>query len=114
MNFKFVVTEVFSRQVKKLAKRYPKIKIDLSNFKQDFNEGRVKGRAIPGLKHKVYKARMKSTDMQRGKRGGYRVIYYLQTIQNRVILLTIYAKARRENIRVQEILSLLKKFGIEI
>ncbi len=74
----------------------------------------MKGRAIPGLKHKVYKARMKSTDMKRGKRGGYRVIYYLQTAQNRVILLTIYTKARRENIRVQEILSLLKQLGIEL
>jgi len=114
MNFKFVVTEVFNRQVKKLAKRYPKIKIDLQNFKQDFNAGRVTGQAIPGLKHKVYKARMKSTNMQRGKRGGYRVIYYLQTAQNQITLLTIYAKARRENIRVQEILSLLKQLGIEL
>ena len=52
--------------------------------------------------------------MKRGKRGGYRVIYYLQTAQNRVILLTIYTKARRENIRVQEILSLLKQLGIEL
>jgi len=114
MNFKFVITESFNQQVKKLAKRYPKIKRDLQNFQNDFNSGRVRGQAIPGLKHKVYKARMRSTDMRRGKRGGYRIIYYLQTAQNRVILLTIYAKARRENIRAQEILSLLEQLGIEI
>ena len=52
--------------------------------------------------------------MKRGKRGGYRIIYYLQTAKEQVVLLTIYAKSRKEDIRVQEIISLLEWLEIEL
>jgi len=114
MNFRFETTEFFNKQLKKLTRRYPNIKADLKRFIQDFKEGRGRGRAIPGLRHKVYKARMKSTDMRRGKRGGFRIIYYLQIADGKIIFLSIYAKSRREDIRVQEILEFLDRAGIEL
>jgi len=33
-----------------------------------------------------------------GKRGGVRVLYYVQDLQGRIWLLTVYAKSARENI----------------
>ncbi|WP_295881030.1 hypothetical protein [uncultured Thiohalocapsa sp.] len=33
-----------------------------------------------------------------GKRGGLRVLYYVQDIRGRIWLLTVYAKSARENV----------------
>ncbi|MBI1877293.1 MAG: type II toxin-antitoxin system RelE/ParE family toxin [Chloroflexi bacterium] len=45
------------------------------------------------------KARMKAKG--KGKRGGYRVIYYL-AVQDKVWLITIYDKVRQENLSPEE------------
>lgn len=45
----------------------------------------------------LYKVRAANSDSQRGKSGGYRVIYYLKT-DTRRILVTIYAKSDQEDI----------------
>lgn len=38
----------------------------------------------------------------KGKRGGYRVIYYFITTENEVWLITIYDKVKQENISSDE------------
>lgn len=40
---------------------------------------------------------MKNSDAQRGKSGGYRVIYYLKIAEN-IILITIYSKSDQGDI----------------
>lgn len=77
-------------------------------------EGELPGDPIPGLLDKVYKARCASSDMKRGKSGGYRVIYYLEGRDSKIYLLSIYSKAQRENIPVDEILQILKEMGLEL
>ena len=41
-----------------------------------------------------------------GKRGGLRVIYYVQDRLGRIWLMTVYAKSARENIAVKTLLNL--------
>jgi mRNA-degrading endonuclease RelE of RelBE toxin-antitoxin system len=108
----FLSTPTFEKEVKKLAKKYPRIKDDLEVFKNDFIAGKIHSDRIPGLKREIYKARWRSTDMKRGKRGGYRIIYYLQPENNVVILLIIYAKVERKDISVKEIQDILKQLGL--
>ncbi|MFA6111399.1 MAG: type II toxin-antitoxin system RelE/ParE family toxin [Candidatus Latescibacterota bacterium] len=62
---------------------------------------------MPGIRGPVFKIRVPSRDMQRGTRGGYRVVYYARLREDLVFLLTIYAKSQREDIRPDEINSLL-------
>jgi mRNA-degrading endonuclease RelE of RelBE toxin-antitoxin system len=50
--------------------------------------------------------------MKRGKRGGFRIIYYLS--DHVVYLLTIYAKAKREKISVKEIKAALKELDMTL
>lgn len=45
----------------------------------------------------TYKVRIKNSDNQKGKSCGYRVLYYLKT-QDDVILLEIYSKSEQENL----------------
>jgi len=53
------------------------------------------GDVVPGT-HGIRKLRWKSQGT--GKRGGVRVLYYVQDAQGRIWLLTVYAKSARENI----------------
>ncbi len=53
------------------------------------------GRVIPGSGG-VRKLRWKRKGM--GKRGGLRVIYYLHYLPNEFWMLTLYAKAKQENV----------------
>ncbi len=67
------------------------------------------GDRVQQLGYVVYKVRVRNTDIAKGKSGGYRVIYYLQT-QERVILVTIYSKSEQGDIaasRVREIIEQL-------
>lgn len=49
------------------------------------------GVEISGIDYQVFKLRVKNSDIQKGKSGGYRLIYYVKTEQG-IILLTIYTK----------------------
>lgn len=50
---------------------------------------------------------MENRSANRGKQGGFRVLYYLQTAE-RLYLLTIYSKTEREDITVTEIRALVE------
>jgi hypothetical protein len=64
------------------------------------------------LEGKVLKARLASSDMRKGKGKGYRVIYYLSQKENIIYLLTIYAKAYKENISVAEIKEIISRYEL--
>jgi hypothetical protein len=53
------------------------------------------GDVVPGT-HGVRKLRWSRAGI--GKRGGVRVLYYVQDAHGRIWLLTVYAKSARENI----------------
>ncbi len=44
------------------------------------------------MKYQVFKVRLKNSNIQKGKSGGYRVIYYMKTTQA-IIFATIYSKS---------------------
>ena len=64
--------------------------------------GTHSGDKIPDLGYDVYKVRLKNPSAKRGKRGGFRAIYYIKTAQF-IILLTIYSKSQQEDISVERI-----------
>jgi len=111
MKFDIVLSDPFKRKLKKLKKKYPRINDDLSDLLTDLENGEVSGDPIPGLNDKVFKIRCASSDMKRGKRGGYRVIYYMETSRGEIYLLTIYAKAEIENIPVNLILEIIQELS---
>lgn len=64
------------------------------------------GVVIPGTGG-IRKLRWKAAG--RGKRGGYRVIYYWQTETESIWLLTIFSKSEQENISTKKLQDLLKR-----
>jgi mRNA-degrading endonuclease RelE of RelBE toxin-antitoxin system len=104
-----IFLEEFLQEVKKLRKKYRQIELDIKDFADRLEAGETIGDRLQGLSdYIVYKARVASRDMQRGKSGGFRVIYYLQT-ETQIYMLTIYAKTEREDISASEILDIINE-----
>lgn len=59
--------------------------------------------------HRVYKVRLRNTDAQRGKSGGYRVIYYLET-EEQTVILTIYSKTDQSDLPVEVISGIIEEY----
>jgi mRNA-degrading endonuclease RelE of RelBE toxin-antitoxin system len=71
----------FTTFLKRLRKKYPHIQDDLQPLFNQLADGETPGDQVPGLQHAVYKVRVRNSDIQKGKSGGYRVLYYLKTDQ---------------------------------
>lgn len=112
MSYRIIPTPVFQRDVKYLKKKYHRIGSDLERLNSILIDNPAYGDAVPGLEGRVFKARLASSDMGKGKSGGFRIIYYLRSSDNTIYLLTIYAKAYKEDIDPVEIKALLKKIGL--
>jgi mRNA-degrading endonuclease RelE of RelBE toxin-antitoxin system len=53
--------------------------------------GEVIGDQVSGTHYTIFKVRVRNSDIQKGKRSGYRLIYHVKTPKN-IILVTIYSK----------------------
>jgi mRNA-degrading endonuclease RelE of RelBE toxin-antitoxin system len=94
------LTPRFKRDLRDLAKRYRHIRSDLQPLIEQLQAGKLPGDAISGTNYTVFKVRLKNSDIQKGKSGGYRVIYYLKT-EERIVLATIYSKSDISDIGVE-------------
>jgi mRNA-degrading endonuclease RelE of RelBE toxin-antitoxin system len=105
MNYKIVASKGFKRDVKPLAKKYRSLKNELSDLFDSLEINPIQG---TDLGQSCYKIRLGIESKQKGKSGGARVIAYVVTENQEVILLTIYDKKDKSNLRSNELDELLK------
>jgi mRNA-degrading endonuclease RelE of RelBE toxin-antitoxin system len=96
------LTPRFQRDLRDLAKRYCQVRSDLQPLLEQLQAGELPGDRISGVSYTVFKVRLKNSSIQKGKSGGYRVIYYLKT-DDRIILATIYSKSDRSDVDAEVI-----------
>ncbi|WP_030008043.1 type II toxin-antitoxin system RelE/ParE family toxin [Picosynechococcus sp. NKBG042902] len=101
---------VFRRNLRKLSKKYRNIKQDLQPIIEALSQGELPGDQIPGVSYPVFKLRIRNSDVQKGKSGGYRLIYYLKT-DTGIILLTLYTKSERANISPEDIRQIIENYS---
>ncbi len=113
MSYEIVFTSSFKRSVKRLKKRYPRVKQDVSiAIKILLNAPRL-GVVIPGGSGSR-KLRLKKSNLARGKSGGYRLIYYVEEMPiARISLLLLYAKSDTETINRRELQRLLDEMAVD-
>lgn len=99
----------FKRNLRALAKKYRSIRKDIQPIITQLEAGELPGDRIAGIDYTILKLRVKNSDIKKGKSGGYRVIYYVKTTTN-IILITIYSKSEREDISAKEIKQVLAEF----
>ncbi len=108
MNYSVLVIPNFKKELKKLAKKYPSIKHDLTLLIEDLEQNPKKGTP---LGNNSYKIRLAIASKDKGKSGGARVITYLKVKETYVYLLSIYDKSNQENIPDQAIKELIAQIS---
>ncbi|WP_019486873.1 MULTISPECIES: type II toxin-antitoxin system RelE family toxin [Kamptonema] len=104
-------SDEFEKGLYALSKRYRNIRADIQPIIEQIQVGDFVGNRISGMgeDYVILKARVKNTNIQKGKSSGYRLIYQVKSA-TRVILLTIYSKSDREDIKNNEIIGILSEF----
>jgi len=101
-----IYTSEFKRNLRHLAKKYRNIRSDIEPVIEKLQSGEMLGDQIPRIEYILYKVRVRNSDVQKGKSGGYRLIYYLQTT-DQIILVTIYSKSEQSDISANQIRRIL-------
>lgn len=99
----------FNRNIRTLAKKYRNIRNDIQPVIEQLERGEYPGDRIPGVEYEVFKLRIRNSDVQKGKSGGYRLIYYVK-VETSIILLTIYTKTEQADIAADEIRSIIADY----
>ena len=100
MSYDLKVVPTFERQAKRLAKKYPSLKIDLRTLFDSLQEDPLQGAP---LGKGCYKVRMAIASKKQGKSGGARVITFVKVIHEAIYLLAIYDKSEKEDLEKGEL-----------
>lgn len=107
---KVLTTRVFLRRLRDLLKTYPGIIADIAPLVSALKQGETPGDRVPRVKGRpIFKVRVPNRDAQRGKSGGYRVLYYIVTDDQR-LLLTIYSKSEQTDISAEELSRIVEEW----
>ena len=105
MNLKIVSLESFSKDVKKLYKKYRKVTNDLKILEEQLHKDPKSGIE---LGNNCYKICLKNSSVPTGKSGVFRIIYYYVDAKNNVYLMAMYSKSELENISDDRLIEILK------
>jgi mRNA-degrading endonuclease RelE of RelBE toxin-antitoxin system len=106
------VSSRFATEIRQLAKRYRRIRLDIQPIIDQLEAGDLPGDQIPGMDYTLFKVRIRNSDAQRGKSGGYRVIYYLKTA-TQILLVTIYSKSDKSDIAAADVREIITQAEAE-
>jgi len=99
----------FNRNLRNLTKKYRNIRNDIQPVIEQLERGELPGDKISGIGYEIFKLRVRNSDIQKGKSGGYRLIYYVKTAKG-IILLTVYTKSEQADIADDEIRSIIAEY----
>ena len=99
-------TYEFEKEIEGLGRKYPAVFAAVDELITQTESDIRPGSRVAGVGAAVYKARLPNRSARRGRRGGFRVIYYVQ-FSDMVFLLTIYSKTEKESISNAEIRRIL-------
>ena len=103
MKYKVETIPAFDKALKKLVKKYLCLKEDITHLIHSLQQDPYKGQP---LGKKIYKIRLAISSKNTGKSGGARVITFVTTIEERVVLLKIYDKSHLDNLSDNELKAL--------
>jgi mRNA-degrading endonuclease RelE of RelBE toxin-antitoxin system len=105
-------TPEFKRNLRQLSKKYRHIRSDIQPIVEEIQAGNIIGDQIPRINYTLFKVRVKNSDIRKGKRSGYRFIYYLKT-ETDVVLVTIYSKLDQSDISAEQVRQILREYNVK-
>ncbi len=112
MQYETEIAATFKKEFKRLYKRYPSLRQDVENLR---NEVVAQPSMGTDLGKGLRKIRMRIASKGKGKSGGARIITFTVVVSmkmSKIHFLYIYDKAERESITDAEIKALLKACGL--
>ena len=106
MSYSILLVDSFEKELKRLCKKHPSLKQDLSLVLEQLLENPLLGTPIG---NNCYKIRIAIKSKGKGKSGGARIITYVLVSNEQVYLLSIFDKAEAVNISDVEILKRINK-----
>lgn len=88
----------FHKQLKAYTKKYRHLKDEVVKAVKQFNKARH-----PRLGNNIYKIRVGSRDIQKGKSKSFRLLVFIIEAENFIIPITLYFKGDQEDINKKEI-----------
>ena len=95
MNYSVVPSDKFKREAKRLAKKFPSLKQELTDLNSTLEKIPETGKS---LGNETYKIRLAIKSKGKGKSGGARVITYVVKDNKEVYLLNIYDKSEFDSV----------------
>lgn len=105
MSYNISSIPLFDKQAKRLAKKYPSLKKDLTELLESLADNPEQGTA---LGNSFYKIRLAIASKGKGKSGGARVITYVKVTVDTVFLTSIYDKSEKNTITDKELEQVFK------
>lgn len=106
MNYNIVVSPLFEKKLKNLAKKHRSIKKDLLELLKKLSTDPRMGVEVFD---NCFKIRMAISSKGKGKSAGARVITYFQVKEDTIYLVFIYDKSEQSTIKESEIKDLLNQ-----
>jgi mRNA-degrading endonuclease RelE of RelBE toxin-antitoxin system len=108
MSYNIFTIPVFDKQLKRLSKKFPSLKMEYEELLDTLEINPKQGKS---LGRNCYKIRLAIASKGKGKSGGARVILHIVISDKTVYLLTIYDKSEKENISEKELNELLMQIS---
>ncbi len=105
MSYNVIPNEKFKKEAKRLMKKFPSLKQELSDLGKLLSVNPESGTA---LGNNSYKIRIAIKSKGKGKSGGARVITYVISEKEEIYLLTMYDKSEFDSIDDKIIKSIIK------
>jgi len=106
MSYKILPTDNFSRELKRLNKKYPSLKEEIKKISNELLNDPKVGTPIG---HGCYKIRLSTPDKPGGKSKGFRIITYVVSPKEIIFLLSIYDKSEVSTLKDWEIKRIIKE-----
>lgn len=111
MNYKIYTSSYFDVAAKRLAKKYPSFKDDITKFRDSLLKDPLQGDELsPGIR----KIRMAIKSKGKGKSGGARIITYnfvAHEMNGEIVLLFIYDKEDASSVKTNVLKQIIKEEG---
>ncbi len=112
MPYEVHLARSFRRSLKNLLKKYPHAREDARLALDELTRSPELGVLIPGGRG-VRKVRVRNSDLQRGKSGGYRLLYLPLAQPQIIAALLMYAKSDQADVTRRELEELLQELEEE-
>lgn len=107
MSYNVEVSANFKKEAKRLTKKYPSLKNELTELFAQLKENPTLGTP---LGNDIYKIRLAISSKNKGKSGGARVLSFVKVVQTTVLLFSIYSKGEVDNLTDKQIRELIKDY----